>query len=67
VALHGAGEALALRLAGDVDEVAGGEEADVQRLADLVLAEVVDAELTDDRDLGKVLQNMQILKKVNKD
>ena len=45
VALDGAGEALALAHAGDVDDLAVGEQGDVERLADLVLGDVVEAEL----------------------
>ena len=45
VALHGAGEALALADARDVDELAGGEDVSVDDLADLVHRDVVDAEL----------------------
>ena len=57
VALDVAGEAVALGDAGDVDEVARGEEvATSSCLADLVVVDVVDAELADRRDLGQVLE-----------
>ena len=45
VALHRAGEALALRDAGDVDPVALGEHVDHDRLADREVGEVVDPQL----------------------
>jgi hypothetical protein len=51
VALHDAGEALALADRGDVDELAGGEHVDGELLADLVAADVVEAEL-DERSPG---------------
>jgi hypothetical protein len=45
VALHDTGEALALADGGDVDQLALGEHVDADLLADLVLADVVEAEL----------------------
>src|SRR4029079_9938779 len=45
VALHHAGEALALRDAGDVDALAGREDVGADDLADGVRREVVDAQL----------------------
>ena len=45
VALHHAGEALALGDAGDVDPVAGGEHVGPDDLADLEGGEVVDPQL----------------------
>jgi hypothetical protein len=45
VALHAAGEALALADGGDVDPLAGGEDVDGELLADGVAVGVVDAEL----------------------
>src|SRR3712207_7106543 len=50
-------EPLALRDAGDVDLVAGGEQViDRQGLADREVRDVIDAELPDGAHLGKVLQ-----------
>ena len=59
VALHDAGEALALADGGDVDAVAGLEEVDLDLLADLVAADVVEAQLDQaharlDAGLGEV-------------
>src|SRR5262245_64719932 len=45
VALHRAGEALALADGGDVDLRAGGEHVDVDLLADLVAVDIVEADL----------------------
>ena len=56
VALDVAGEALTLRNARHVDQVTGGKQADVERLADLVVVHAVHAELADRRDLGQVAQ-----------
>src|SRR3712207_9559726 len=50
-------EPLALRDAGDVDLVAGGEQViDRQGLADREVRDVIDAELPDGGHLGEVLQ-----------
>ena len=45
VTLHGAGEALAPAHGGDVDELAVGQQVDLELLADLVAGHVVEAEL----------------------
>ena len=57
VALDHTGEALALRDAGHVDQVAVGEDvAECDLLADLVGAQVVDAELAERAELRQVLE-----------
>src|ERR1019366_4738071 len=57
VALDVAGKALALRNAGDVDQVAFGEQVDqADLLADRVAVKTVDPELANLGDLGQVLE-----------
>ena len=54
VALHRAGEALALADRGDIDALAGVEEVGAEHLADFETGEVVDAEL------GEVLHRRRV-------
>ncbi len=56
VALHRAGEALALGNTGDIDDLAVFEQRHVELLADLVLRDVVQAELARVLDARQVLE-----------